>query len=123
VKDVSRDKLRGRPRDETARRALLDAAYELVVERGYAAVSMDAIAAKAGSGKQTIYRWWPGKADLVLDALEDWAETEITKMLEMLHGIQRKLGINKPDEELEEMKESLDLGELHKNLGESNDNE
>ena len=51
------------------------------------------------------------------------AETEITKMLEMLHGIQRKLGINKPDEELEEMKESLDLGELHKNLGESNDNE
>lgn len=72
------DRLRGRPRDETVRRALLDAAYDLVVRRGYAEVSMDAIAAKAGSGKQTIYRWWPGKADLVLDALENWAETEIT---------------------------------------------
>lgn len=77
MKDAPEDRLRGRPRDETVRRALLDAAYALVVQRGYAAVSMDAIAAKAGSGKQTIYRWWPGKADLVLDALEDWAATEI----------------------------------------------
>ena len=71
------EKARGRPRDEAVRRALLDAAYELVVKQGYAKVSMDAVAAKAGSGKQTIYRWWPGKADLVLDALENWAETEI----------------------------------------------
>lgn len=46
------------------------------------------------------------------------AESEITKILEMLHGIQRKLGINEPDEELEKMKESLDLNELHKNLDE-----
>ncbi len=71
------DKSRGRPRDEAAKRALLDAAYQLVVKHGYAKVSMDAVAAKAGSGKQTIYRWWPGKADLVLDALEHWAESEI----------------------------------------------
>jgi AcrR family transcriptional regulator len=68
---------RGRPRDELAKRALLEAAYGLVVKHGYARVSIDAIAAQAGCGKQTIYRWWPGKADLVLDALEDWAETEI----------------------------------------------
>jgi AcrR family transcriptional regulator len=68
---------RGRPRSDTARRALLDAAYGLVVKQGYSDVTMDAIAARAGSGKQTIYRWWPSKADLVLDALEDWAETAI----------------------------------------------
>jgi AcrR family transcriptional regulator len=77
VKADLADKSRGRPRDETVKCALLDAAYELVVKHGYAKVSMDAVAAKAGSGKQTIYRWWPGKADLVLDALEGWAETEI----------------------------------------------
>lgn len=46
------------------------------------------------------------------------AESEITKILEMLHTIQRQLGIDKPDEELEKMKESLDLNELHKNLNE-----
>ena len=77
MKETSGDGTRGRPRDEAARRALLDAAYALVVKHGYAKVSMDAIAAEAGSGKQTIYRWWSGKAELVLDALEDWAETEI----------------------------------------------
>src|SRR5438132_13770142 len=68
---------RGRPRSDGARRALLDAAYALVVRQGYADVTMDAIAARAGSGKQTIYRWWPSKADLVLDALQDWAEAQI----------------------------------------------
>ena len=47
------------------------------------------------------------------------AETEITKMLEMLHGIQRKLGIYKNDPELERMKETIDLDELHKNIDES----
>jgi AcrR family transcriptional regulator len=68
---------RGRPRSDAARRALLDAAYVLVVKQGYADVTIDAIAARAGAGKQTIYRWWPSKADLVLDALEDWAEAQI----------------------------------------------
>jgi AcrR family transcriptional regulator len=75
--DQQTETTRGRPRSDAARRALLDAAYDLVVKLGYAEVTMDAIAAKAGSGKQTIYRWWPSKADLVLDALEDWAETQI----------------------------------------------
>jgi uncharacterized membrane protein len=46
------------------------------------------------------------------------AESEITKILEMLHTIQRKLGIDKPDDELEKMKESLDLNQLQKNLDE-----
>jgi AcrR family transcriptional regulator len=75
--DQQTETTRGRPRSDAARRALLDAAYDLVVKQGYGAVTMDAIAAKAGSGKQTIYRWWPSKADLVLDALQDWAQNEI----------------------------------------------
>ena len=58
------------PRDGGARRAILDAALALVLERGYAAVTTAEIAARAGAGKQTIYRWWPGKAALVLDALD-----------------------------------------------------
>jgi AcrR family transcriptional regulator len=75
--DDHETKLRGRPRSDATRRAILDAAYDLVVAHGYAKVTTDAIAARAGAGKQTIYRWWPSKADLVLDALEDWAEGRI----------------------------------------------
>jgi len=62
----------GRPRDERAREAILLAAYVLVHERGYAQITMAEIAARAGSGKQTIYRWWPSKSALVLEALEAW---------------------------------------------------
>lgn len=43
-------------------------------------------------------------------------ETEITKILEMLHDIQRKMGINKSDNELEEMKKELDIDKLHENI-------
>jgi AcrR family transcriptional regulator len=67
----------GRPRSETSRRAILDAAMGELQENGYAAVTMDAIAARAGAGKQTIYRWWPSKADLVLEGMLDLAETRI----------------------------------------------
>jgi AcrR family transcriptional regulator len=71
---VSKKPARGRPRDEQARRAILDAAYSLVQERGYARVTTADIAVRAGAGKQTIYRWWPSKGALVLDAVEDWME-------------------------------------------------
>ncbi len=49
------------------------------------------------------------------------AESEITKILEMMHAIQQKLGIDKPDEELEKMKESIDLNELHKDINEKSE--
>jgi len=68
---------RGRPRSDEARRAIIEATFALVVAQGYAQVTMDAIAAAAGAGKQTIYRWWGSKPELVLDALEDWAERQI----------------------------------------------
>jgi AcrR family transcriptional regulator len=65
---------RGRPRSEKARQAILDAAGELLLERGLAAVSMDAVAEQAGVSKATIYRWWPTKETLALDALfTEWA--------------------------------------------------
>ncbi len=58
----------GRPRSETSRHAILIAALDLVVEDGYANTTIEGIAARAGAGKQTIYRWWPTKADVVLEA-------------------------------------------------------
>ena len=64
---------RGRPRSERARHAILEAAAELLLLRGLGAVSMDAVAERAGVSKATIYRWWPSKEMLALDALLDWA--------------------------------------------------
>jgi AcrR family transcriptional regulator len=60
---------RGRPRSERARKAILDAAAELLLANGLDAVSMDAVAERAGVSKATIYRWWRTKETLALDAL------------------------------------------------------
>jgi AcrR family transcriptional regulator len=60
---------RGRPRSEPARQAILAAATDLMLARGLSVVSMDAIADRAGVSKATIYRWWPTKETLALDAL------------------------------------------------------
>jgi AcrR family transcriptional regulator len=60
---------RGRPRSETSRRAILRAASELLLELDLGSISMDAVAARSGTGKATIYRWWPSKELLALDAL------------------------------------------------------
>jgi AcrR family transcriptional regulator len=66
---------RGRPRSERARAATLHSAAELLLEHGLDAVSMDAVAQDAGVSKATIYRWWPTKEALALDALyTEWAE-------------------------------------------------
>ncbi|MFJ9677201.1 TetR/AcrR family transcriptional regulator [Streptomyces sp. NPDC101194] len=55
-------------RSESSRRAIHDAALGLVGEVGYPRTTIEAIAARAGVGKQTIYRWWPSKAAVLLDA-------------------------------------------------------
>ena len=57
-------------RSERARIAILTATAELIRTVGYDNMSIEAIAAAAGVGKQTIYRWWPSKAAVVLDT---WA--------------------------------------------------
>lgn len=69
-------RVRGRPRSERAREAVLAAAGELVLEVGYAQLSVEGIAARAGVGKQTIYRWWPSKGAVVFDALLAMSEGE-----------------------------------------------
>lgn len=58
----------GRPRDEGVRAKILQAALELLEEIGFANVTCDAIAQRAGASKATIYRWWPNKAAVVIDA-------------------------------------------------------
>jgi AcrR family transcriptional regulator len=69
----------GRPRSAASRAALLDAAYWQVVERGYGSVTAGAIAAAAGAGKQTLYRWWPSKGRLVLAAFVAKAHERIDR--------------------------------------------
>jgi AcrR family transcriptional regulator len=65
---------RGRPRSEKARLAILESAAELLLAQGLSAVSMDAVAERAGVSKATIYRWWPTKETLALDALyNEWS--------------------------------------------------
>jgi AcrR family transcriptional regulator len=58
----------GRPRSQTLDHAILKAAVDLVLASGFHALSMDAIAAKAGVGRMTIYRRWPNKAAIIMDA-------------------------------------------------------
>ncbi|WP_431921632.1 TetR/AcrR family transcriptional regulator [Nonomuraea jabiensis] len=55
-------------RREASRRAILTAAIELAQEVGYAKLSIEGIATRAGVGKQTIYRWWPSKGAVLFDA-------------------------------------------------------
>lgn len=62
-------------RNEGSRRAILSAAFELAGEIGYDKLTIESIAARAGVGKQTIYRWWPSKGAVLLDAVLMLSET------------------------------------------------
>jgi AcrR family transcriptional regulator len=63
---------RGRPRDPERRRAILEAAMALIAEVGYDRATIDAIAARSGVSKPTLYRRWPhGKPELVADAIRE----------------------------------------------------
>jgi len=64
-------------RDENARLAVLHAADDLLVERGFDGVTIEGIAARAGVAKQTIYRWWASKVDILLDTLIDDAGRQL----------------------------------------------
>ncbi|MFB7997887.1 TetR/AcrR family transcriptional regulator [Streptomyces sp. NPDC056002] len=58
-------------RSERSRRAIYDAALALVGEIGYPRTTIEGIAARAGVGKQTIYRWWSSKAEVLMEAFID----------------------------------------------------
>lgn len=62
---------RGRPRSQEAHQSILDATRALLVESGYADVTMDRVAERAGVGKQTLYRRWRSKAPLVAESVMD----------------------------------------------------
>lgn len=61
-------------RSERSRRAIYDAALDLVTEVGYPKTTIEGIAARAGVGKQTIYRWWSSKAEVLMEAFLDLSE-------------------------------------------------
>ncbi len=62
-----------RRRSERSRRAVLDAAAKLLIERGYADITIDGIAAAAKVGKTTIYRWWATKASIFMELYAELA--------------------------------------------------
>lgn len=59
----------GRPRSEESRRAILDATRRLLTHMSVGKISIEAIAKKAGVGKTTIYRWWPNKQSVIMEAV------------------------------------------------------
>ncbi|MEU3259182.1 TetR/AcrR family transcriptional regulator [Streptomyces albidoflavus] len=67
----------GRPRSEQAREAVLHAVDDLLLEVGYAAMTMKGIAVRAGVGRQTVYRWWSTKAEILFEACVEDAEEEL----------------------------------------------
>lgn len=64
----------GRPRDESRDRAIRRATLQLLAEFGYDGVTMDRVATRAKAGKATIYRRWPSKVALVMDAITSFTE-------------------------------------------------
>jgi len=69
MRDGPRRPHTGRRRNDAAQAAILDATFRLLSGPETEAVTVEAIAAEAGVGRQTIYRWWPSKGAVVADAL------------------------------------------------------
>jgi AcrR family transcriptional regulator len=63
----------GRPRSESTQQSIMDAATKLLESETYRSISIERIAAEAKVGKQSIYRWWDSKADVLLEAFTDRA--------------------------------------------------
>jgi AcrR family transcriptional regulator len=90
----------GRPRDPSRDVAILRATLDLLAESGYGAVTMEAVAARAGVGKATLYRRYPGKEQLVVDALASLAEPVRPadgagvrdQLVALLEGMRRRSG-------------------------------
>lgn len=69
-----------RRRSEKSRVAIIEATRALLLDRGFDGLSIEAVAARAGVGKQTIYRWWPSRPALVADVLLEDADKILSTM-------------------------------------------
>jgi AcrR family transcriptional regulator len=67
----------GRPRDEEVRRRILDSAAQLLEVRCIDEITVDAIAEESGAGKATIYRWWPNKVAVLIEAFRERISHEL----------------------------------------------
>jgi AcrR family transcriptional regulator len=86
----------GRPRSEHCDHAIQAAVLDLLVEEGFARMSIEGVAARAGVGKATIYRRWPSKEELVVDAVVGHSREHVVSpdtgslrgdLLELLHAM------------------------------------
>jgi AcrR family transcriptional regulator len=93
VKQASPKKTRGRPRSEETRKAILRAARELLAEGGPGAVTMEAVAERAGVGKPTLYRSWPDRHAVAMAALmaDDAEAPERKRKRTALHALADEL--------------------------------
>jgi AcrR family transcriptional regulator len=73
----------GRPRSEESRKAILDATRRLMLHTPLRDLSIEAIARKAGVGKTTIYRWWPNKVAVVIEAFSDQLDLHAPHLTEV----------------------------------------
>lgn len=69
---------RGRPRDDSRDVLILEVTLAVLAEAGYAGLTVDKVAARVGAGRATIYRRWPTKADLVLEAVRRLAQGDVS---------------------------------------------
>ena len=67
----------GRPRDEEVRKRILNSAAQLLEDLSFDDITVDAIAEASGAGKATIYRWWPNKAAVLIEAFRERIAREI----------------------------------------------
>jgi len=69
--------VRGRPRSEDSHEAVLGAVLDILDKEGYGALTIEGVARHAGVGKQTIYRWWKSKPELVLEAYANHSASKL----------------------------------------------
>ncbi len=99
---------RGRPRDPSADQAILDAARSVVAEKGFTGASMDEIARRACVGKDTLYRRWKSKEELVLHLLKVMSEQAVPapKLEDPRYGLFLFL------QDIRKVNQSTDLGPI-----------
>jgi AcrR family transcriptional regulator len=81
----------GRPRSEEAHQAILAATLELLAEGGYSALTVEGVATRAGVGKATIYRRWPSKLPLVVEAFSQLPALEEIDTGDLVNDLEKML--------------------------------